>query len=159
MKKCYLSISLMIMMLFLGCFIQSATTQAKVKTFITKGNYIGTYGYKGHKPSLEGGGYTITINKISKNGKIRFQIHRAGRNASPLYDTKVIYAKIKGNKVKFRWEDSWSNHGTGIIIFKKGTKLKLTMKETRTAERNRSSLQIDNATFKYISKDRKVVDW
>ncbi len=158
MKKMY-GLLLLVLTLTLGVLLQENTSHAKVKSFIIKGNYIGTYSYKGYEPTLEGGGYTITINKISKEGKVRFQMSRVGANADYCYDTNVIEGKIKGKKMTFQWEDTWFNKGKGTIIFQRGKKLRVTVKETETAERNRSSLEVKNTTFKYINKKNKVNAW
>ena len=63
--------------------------------------------------------YGLVINRI-KNGKIRFQISKAGVNGSPIYNTNIIRTSIKKNKASFQWKDTWGNSGTGKLKLSPG---------------------------------------
>lgn len=132
---------------------------AKKSSYITNKKYIGTYGYNGNKGSLETGWYSLIINKISASGQVRFQLSKGGRNGSPLYETKPLTAKIKGNKASFTYdEDGWNNKGKGIIVFNKNGTVYLTVKETHHADFNRNTLATSKALWKKVSKKNKVND-
>lgn len=154
MKKRFLSLFLILFFIVEAVSVQSsvtAQTATKKSAFITTKKFKGTFGYKGEKGNFEEGWYNIIIHKITKNGKIRFELDKAGRNASPLYSTDVLTAKINGNKAKFTYGDSWGNEGTGTIVFNKNGTIYLTVKQTYTTEGNRSSLQISKTIFKKVS--------
>ena len=80
---------------------------------------------------------SLIVQSISGD-KIRFSVGHGGINASPLYDTGVITATIKNNKVSsFRWKnDGWGNKGTGSLIFGKN-KVTVKMKVTKRSSDNR----------------------
>ncbi len=153
MKKRLLSLLLVLIFLTGILSVQNPITiqaAAKKSSFITSKTFKGTFGYNGEKGGYETGWYNIIIYKITKNGKIHFAIDKGGRNASPLYSTDVLIAKINGNKAKFVYEDSWGNNGRGVIKFNKNGTIYLTVKQTHTAEINRSSLEISKTLFKKV---------
>ena len=135
--------------------VQSSTTVqavSKKSSYITNKKFKGTFGFKGEKGSYENGWYNLIIKKITKTGKILFLLDKGGRNASPLYGTDVLTAKIRGNKAKFVYKgDGWGNKGKGTIVFNKDGTVYLTVKQTYTAECNRSSLEISKTLFKKVS--------
>ena len=98
----------------------------------------------------------VIIHKITKNGIVHFNLDKGGRNASPLYGTDILTARIKGNKANFTYkDDGWGNKGKGTIVFNRNGTIYLTVKQTYTAEGNRSSLQISKTIFKK-AKDVKT---
>ena len=103
--------------------------------------------------------YSVTINKV-KNNKIKFQVTYVGINASPLYETKVITAKLKKKTASFKWEDSWGNSGTGKIKLYKGY-IKIKMKQTKTSSWNRATLDTEGKKkkLKKKSNNKKVFPW
>ncbi len=103
--------------------------------------------------------YSVTINKVKKN-KIKFQVTYVGINASPLYETKVITAKVKKKAVSFKWEDTWGNSGTGKIKLYKGY-IKIKMKQTKTSDWNRATLDTQGKYKKLKKKSnyKKVYQW
>ena len=123
--------------------------------------YTGTYykEYKTEEKVLSQPTYGITINKI-KNKKIKFQISYAGRNASPIYETNIITAKLKNKTASFKWKDSWGNSGTGKLKLYNGY-VKLKMKQTKTAKWNRSTLDTQGKYIKINRKsdNKKVYSW
>ena len=83
-----------------------------------------------------------------------------GINASPLYETKVITAKLKKKTASFKWEDSWGNSGTGKIKLYKGY-IKIKMKQTKTSSWNRATLDTEGKykKLKKKSNNKKVFPW
>lgn len=72
-----------------------------------------------------------------KGNKIKFVVSHVGVNGSPLYETNVITASIKNNRVSsFKWNDSWGNNGTGSLSFS-GKQVTVKMKVTKQASINR----------------------
>lgn len=121
------------------------------------GRYCKTYKVKGIKASSRPA-YTVIINKV-KNKKIKFQVSYTGVNASPIYDT-IVTAKLKNKTASFKWKDSWGNSGTGKIkLYKKYIKIK--MKQTKTAEGNRASLDTGGKYIKINKKsnNKKMYTW
>lgn len=103
--------------------------------------------------------YSVTINKV-KGNKVKFQVTYVGMNASPLYETKVITAKVKNKTASFKWVDSWGNSGTGKLKLGKGY-IKIKMKQTKTSDWNRASLDTQGK-FKKLKKksnNNKVYSW
>jgi len=93
------------------------------------------------------------VNKV-KNNKAKFQVTYLGRNASPLYETNVITAKIKNKTVSFKWKDTWGNSGTGKLRLYNGY-VKIKMKQTKTAEWNRSTLDTQGKYIKINKCERR----
>lgn len=128
----------LILTMFSVCQTQAASRQT--------GTYYKTYkataGFEVDSDPM----YCVTVNKI-KNKKITFQISYFGINGSPIYQTKVITAKLnKDNRVSFKWEDTWENSGVGKMKLCNGyVKLKMTV--TQSAANNRYTLATGN---KYI---------
>ncbi len=148
---------LMLLVILVGAILMqnSINVQAvsKKNSYISNKKFRGTFEYKGEKRNWKKGWYSVIIHKITKNGKIRFNLDRGGRNASPLYGTDVLTARIKGNKAKFTYkEDGWGNKGKGTIVFNKNGTIYLTVKQTYTSAWNRSTLEISKTIFK---KSRK----
>lgn len=156
MKKKLISFLLVFTVIVGMVSVRSSTTVqavSKKSSFITNKKFKGTFGYKGEKGGYEDGWYNLIIHKITKNGKVSFNLDKGGRYASPLYGTSVLTAKIKGNTTKFVYKgDGWGNKGKGTIVFNKNGTIYLTVKQTYTAEGNRSSLQIPKTLFKKVSK-------
>lgn len=126
---------------------------SKVSSFITNKRFKGKFNYKGEKTNWRKGWYSVMIHGITKSGKVRLSLDKGGRNASPLYGTSVLVAKIKGNKANFTYhEDGWGNKGKGAIIFNKNGTIYLRVKQTYTAEGNRSTLAISKTIFKRVKK-------
>ena len=94
--------------------------------------------------------YGLVINRI-KNGKIRFQISKAGVNGSPIYNTNIIRTSIKKNKASFQWKDTWGNSGTGKLKLARGD-VKLKVTQTYTAKWNRSTLDTGGKFIKIKKK-------
>lgn len=115
------------------------------KKWITNKKFAKTYYVDWHntkkEPNVNAGEpeYGIIIKKIKKN-KVKFFISYIGTNWSPLIETKEITAKIKGNKAKFKWRDSWGCSGTGTLKFMKSGILYLKVVEKKTAEGVRGTL-------------------
>lgn len=103
--------------------------------------------------------YSVIVNKVTTNN-VKFQIEFFGINGSPIYQTKVMTAKLENGKTAFQWEDTWGNQGNGTIIFYKNY-LKLKMVQTKTAKNNRSTLakSKDYMTFEKKSNNTKVNEW
>lgn len=123
--------------------------------------YTGSY-YKKYK--VEGKAdvqpcFNITVNKI-KNNKIKFQVTYVGINASPLYETNVITAKLRNKTASFKWKDTWGNSGTGKLKLYKGY-VKIKMKQTKTAAWNRATLDTQGKCKKIAKKNnnKKVYSW
>lgn len=147
MKKRNISlVFVLILSMITGIFFDIQIVSAKKSSYITSKKYVGTYSYNGESESEQGGWFDLIINKIKSNGTMEFQVQRGSKNGIHLYYTPVITASIKGNKAKFRWEDSWGCNGTGKIVFVKGgKKIKLTLTEETS---NFSSLACRNQVFK-----------
>lgn len=103
--------------------------------------------------------YSVIINKVTTNN-VKFQIEFFGINGSPIYQTKVMTAKLENGKTSFQWEDTWGNEGNGTIIFYKNY-LKLKMVQTKTAKNNRSTLakSKDYMKLEKKSNNTKVNEW
>ena len=159
-KKKILFSRLMFLVILIGAIPMQNPTNiqaaSKKKSYITNKNFKGSFEYEGQKKNWRKGWYSVIIYKITKNGKIRFNLDKGGRNASPLYATGVLTSRIKGNKAKFTYKgDGWGNKGKGTIVFNKNGTIYLTVKETYTAVGNRSSLQISKTVFKKVKRNRK----
>ena len=159
MKK-RLLILLMIFAVILSAFSvrDSIDAQAATKksSYITNKKFKGTFEYKGEKRYWKKGWYSVIIHKITKDGIIRFNLDKGGINASPLYGTDILTARIKENKAHFTYkDDGWGNKGKGTIVFNRNGTIYLTVKQTYTAEGNRSSLQISKTIFKKVKKGNK----
>lgn len=147
---------------FVTCFLMMAlfivitgdsNISAKAKSISSK-DYKGMYYMKGNykEPSEEHGAYIVYIKKI-KNGYVTFYVDYAGRNYSPIYGTGKLKAKINGKKADFKWSDDWENSGKGTLWFVKKHKIKLNMKQTKTAEWNRASLDTNGTkVFLFFKK-------
>lgn len=151
MKKIITSsmILALILTMFPICEVQAASKYT--------GSYYKTYKVEGrisYPPT-----YGVTINKV-KNNKAKFQVTYLGRNASPLYETNVITAKIKNKTVSFKWKDTWGNSGTGKLRLYNGY-VKIKMKQTKTAEWNRSTLDTQGKYIKINKKsnNKKIDSW
>lgn len=156
MKKKILGI-MMVLVILVGAISaqNSVDVQAasKKSSFITNKKFKGVFEYKGQKFNWKKGWYRVVIREITKSGKVRFYLDKGGRNASPLYVTDVLTARIKGNKANFKYkQDGWGNKGKGTIIFNKNGTIYLTVKQTYTAEGNRSTLAISKTIFKKARK-------
>lgn len=146
--------ALILILVFILTAVPVYPVQAAVK-------YTGTYAktWKQDEPLDVHPTYSVTINKV-KNKKVRFQVTYAGRNASPLYDTKVITAKLKNKTASFKWKDSWGNSGTGKLKLGKGY-IKIKMKQKKTAKWNRATLDTSGKYMKLKKKNnrKKVYSW
>ena len=71
----------------------------------------------------------------------------------------MIKAKLKNNKASFQWKDTWGNSGTGKLKFSGGY-VKLKIKQTYTADLNRSTLDTGGkfVKMKKISDSKKLFD-
>lgn len=120
------------------------------------GHYQKRYKAKVSYPVWGQPAYGVVINRI-RNGKVRFQISKAGVNGSPIYNSNVIKAKLKGKKTSFRWKDTWGNSGTGKLKFGKNC-VKVKVNQLQTARMNRSTLDTGGKFLKLkkISNDRKL---
>lgn len=144
--------SILMALLLLLLLIPAGKAQAASRT----GNYQKKYKAQASFPIYTQPAYGVVVNRI-KNGKVRFQISKVGINASPLYNSNVINAKLKGKKASFSWKDTWGNSGTGILKFGKNlVKLKIT--QTYTAKMNRSTLDTGGkfVKMKKINDKRKL---
>lgn len=141
-------------LLLLAAVIPAGSVQAASKT----GQYQKKYKTQVSFPVWSEPAYGVVINRI-KNGKVRFQISRAGVNGSPIYNSNVIKAKLKNNKASFQWKDTWGNSGTGKLKFS-GRYVKLKIKQTYTADLNRSTLDTGGkfVKMKKISDSKKLFD-
>ena len=139
------SITVMVLLL-LAVVIPAGPVQAASKT----GQYQKKYKTQASFPVWIQPAYGVVINRV-KNGKVRFQISRAGVNGSPIYNSNVIKAKLKNNKASFQWKDTWGNSGTGKLKLSRGyVKLKVT--QTYTAKWNRSTLDTGGKFIKIKKK-------
>jgi hypothetical protein len=138
-----------------GCSLfNTSVSEASVKKYVTSKNFVGTYYMKGFDKTAneEHGAYNVTIGKLKKSGDLTLYISYIGRNYSSICVTDVIKTRVKGNKATFKWKDSWGNKGKGIITLTKKHRFNLTMKETKSSEFNRVSLEVTNETFFYYDK-------
>ena len=147
---------IVLLVLSLSVSFETQIANAKMSSYISNKKYAGTYSYKGEEAKFETGWYCINIKKITSSGKINLVLDKGGRNGSPLYQTEEIKATIKGNTARFSYhEDGWGNKGKGTVVFKKNGDVLLTVKQTYTADWNRSSLALPRTVFKKIKKSRK----
>lgn len=117
----------------------------KNNNYVKQGVYSKTY--DSPNPWSTGAGDFFTVQIISSR-KIKFMVQHHGVNYSPIYQTNVITAKVKDNKVSnFSWKDSWGNSGTGSLIFGKN-KATLKMKTVKKSNLNRW-LWYDTLTFHF----------
>lgn len=159
MKKRVLSFLLIFAMVFGSVTIKNPVVvlAASKKSFITNKKFKGTYGYKGNKGSFENGWYNLIINKITADGKVRFQIEKGRNRASHISVTGILTAKINGNVAKFSYKEvSCENKGKGSIVFKKNGIIYLTMKDTYIPKASKCTLKLLKTMFKKVSKNNKV---
>ena len=104
------SITVMVLLL-LAVVIPAGPVQAASKT----GQYQKKYKTQASFPVWIQPAYGVVINRV-KNGKVRFQISRAGVNGSPIYNSNVIKAKLKNNKASFQWKDTWGNRDRKSVV-------------------------------------------
>ncbi len=123
----------------------TTTTVSTTKTTEdTRGavEYTGEYiTYYGKKASDSAPCYGVNIESV-ESGYITFTIYKLGYNGSPGYYTGEISARLKNDKASFTWEDSWGNKGKGKLKISKSV-VTINMKETKTSEFNRSSLNTE----------------
>ena len=143
-----------IIMLLVFAMLPAGPVQAASQT----GEYQKKYKAQVSFPVWIEPAYGVVINRI-KNGKVRFQISKAGVNGSPIYNSNIIKAKLKKNKASFQWKDTWGNSGTGKLKLSDGY-VKLKVKQTYTAEWNRSTLDTGGKFIKMkkISSNKKLYD-
>lgn len=123
----------------------------KVANHVKKGMYSKEYDVSGYSDGVydKPSDYFLVL-KTSKN-KIKFLAGHAGVNGSPLYETNVITATVKNNKISsFKWKDTWGNKGKGSITFKKN-KVTIKMKATSLSQFNRWMWN-ESVTIPYKSK-------
>lgn len=121
------------------------------KSFITNSNFKGTFTIGGEAVSYESGGYELVIDKITAKGAARFQFHRWSSNAGRMADSNQITAKIKGNKVSFKFKDiSRGSKGKGTIIFNKDKSVFVKMEVTEDPD-GLYGLDIEKTRFKKVS--------
>lgn len=141
-------------LLLLAAMMPAGAVQAASKT----GQYQKKYKAQVSFPVWVQPAYGVAVNRI-KNGKIRFQISKAGVNGSPIYNSNIIKAKLKNNKASFQWKDTWGNSGTGKLKLFNGS-VKLKIKQTYTAQWNRSTLDTGGkfVKMKKISSSKELFD-
>ena len=141
-------------LLLLAAMMPAWAVQAASKT----GQYQKKYKAQVSFPVWVQPAYGVAVNRI-KNGKIRFQISKAGVNGSPIYNSNIIKAKLKNNKASFQWKDTWGNSGTGKLKLFNGY-VKLKIKQTYTARWNRSTLDTGGkfVKMKKISSSKELFD-
>ena len=154
-----------ITVLFIMAMVVSSSTYSCVeaqaatkKKWITNKKYAKLY-YLDHDntktaPDIDNGepAYSLSIKKITKKGKITFQIEYSGKNWSPIISSNTIKGKIKGNKVKFKWKDSWGCSGTGTLKFNKNGTLRLKMIEKKHNDSARGTLATSNGKYATMRK-------
>ena len=141
-------------LLLLAAMMPAGAVQAASKT----GQYQKKYKAQVSFPVWVQPAYGVAVNRI-KNGKIRFQISKAGVNGSPIYNSNIIKAKLKNNKASFQWKDTWGNSGTGKLKLFNGY-VKLKIKQTYTSQWNRSTLDTGGkfVKMKKISSSKELFD-
>ena len=141
-------------LLLLAAMMPAGAVQAASKT----GQYQKKYKAQVSFPVWVQPAYGVAVNRI-KNGKIRFQISKAGVNGSPIYNSNIIKAKLKNNKASFQWKDTRGNSGTGKLKLFSGY-VKLKIKQTYTAQWNRSTLDTGGkfVKMKKISSSKELFD-
>ena len=93
----------------------------------------------------------VSIKKAEKDD-FRFQVGYVGFNASPIYETQKLKGKVKDGKVKFQWQDTWGNSGSGILKPGDGF-VKLKMVEEQKADVNRATLDTNGKFLKLKRRD------
>ena len=136
-----------VMIFFICLGVMSALRCPEVQAAPKTGTYSKTFKLKEKVESHPC--YMVTVNKV-KNKKIRFQITYLGRNASPIYESNVINAKLKNKTAFFKWKDNWGNAGTGKIKLYNGY-IKIKVDETKTAGGNRATLDT-NGKYRTIKR-------
>ena len=141
--------------------VKSAKTKAAQKKVnkckVKAKNFVGTYKKTTKKVGPKKGAYNVIINSINKYGEVKFRVVYTAPKGIYLYATDIITVPVNGKKASFKWKDGWGNEGTGKLEFVKKHKIKLTMKQTYTASRNRNSLALKKTvTCKYVSKTKKI---
>lgn len=158
------SITFIIILIVCAIMIAFHPVQAKA---IRTGTYSKTWKApsSAYNPTGINPTYSVVINRISKKS-IRFQVDFTGMNGNYVYSTKVINAGIKNNKVTFKWKDSWTNHGKGVLKLY-GSYVKIKMTVTKQAKLNRNTLETRGhyagkdgyLKLKRTSSQRKVDNW
>ena len=140
------------------CLFLVLQTKAEAKPkYINNKNFQGTFTIGGKKCTFESGGYEIVINNITSKGNVVFQMHRYSANAMKMSDTDVITAKLKKNKITFKFTDGYDcSLEKGTIVFNKNKSVNLRVKQLKKGPYPGYNMEIKNTNFKKSSKKHKV---